>query len=490
MHKRALAHTLAKMLCLALVAVLVTGLDFSSTRLPRARAAPYVIYVKGDATGTGDGSSWGDAYTDLQLALNAAYSGDEVWVAAGTYRPSSGNDRTATFQMESGVALYGGFSGGERVRERRDWKAYVTILSGDIGTAGDNSDNSYHVVTGSEADETAVLDGFTVTGGNADGNLSEGYNLGAGMYNEHGSPTVANCTFDNNTAAWDGGGIYSYGHSDLTLTNCTFSANSAGWFGGGMFNWVSDPALVGCTFDTNSARRGGGMYNWVSDAILDDCTFTGNSAVEHGGGILNWIGHVTLARCIFEGNSAIEHGGGLYLLSGETILTNNVIASNEAGISGSALSAHASAAQVLHVTMAQNEGGDGSAVYLGGASTVALTNTILAGHTVGISVTAGNTCTLEGTLWYGNQQNLVGAGTILTGAVTVYGDPAFVAAGAGDYHVGPLSAAIDAGVDAGMRGDVDREIRPYQTPDLGADEYWPPGLLRRLYWPLALKGPP
>src|SRR5690606_26025359 len=116
-----------------------------------------------------------------------ASAGDEIWVAEGTYRPDAGagetaGDRAATFQLASGVEVYGGFAGGETDRDQRDWVANPTILSGDIGTAGVASDNSYHVVTGSGAAATAILDGFTITSGYAHAGVPN--DRGAGIFND------------------------------------------------------------------------------------------------------------------------------------------------------------------------------------------------------------------------------------------------------------------------------------------------------------------
>lgn len=140
-------------------------------------AAQPVRFVDNDAPLGGDGSSWATAYANLQDALtDAAASGGvvtEIWVAVGTYTPPGpGGDRAATFQLLSGVALYGGFVGTETLVSQRDPQANVAILSGDLdGNDGpnfaNNSENSFHVVTGSGTNATAVLDGFTFTGGNA-----------------------------------------------------------------------------------------------------------------------------------------------------------------------------------------------------------------------------------------------------------------------------------------------------------------------------------
>ena len=200
--------------------------------------------------------TWPGCYTDLQAALADATAGDEVWVAAGTYRPTDTTERSISFEMVGGVALYGGFVGGETSRDQRDWEANETVLSGDIGTPEDNSDNSYHVVRGAD---DAVLDGFIVTGGCADGEGEDSY--GGGMYNSHSSPTVTNCTLVGNSAGdaqyGGGGGMYNY-YAYPAVTNCRFIDN---WIndvdnggGGAMYNYCSSPRVVDCAFDYNSVE--------------------------------------------------------------------------------------------------------------------------------------------------------------------------------------------------------------------------------------------
>ena len=155
------------------------------------RIAPgAVIYVDADATPGGDGTSWANAYKYLQDALATTGFGDVIWVAEGSYRPDQDaasplgtNDRNATFKLTNDDALYGGFAGTETSPNQRNWQTNETILTGDIGTLGDNSDNSYHVVTAGMTWEAPILDGFTITGGNADEVLD---NDGGGMYIECG----------------------------------------------------------------------------------------------------------------------------------------------------------------------------------------------------------------------------------------------------------------------------------------------------------------
>jgi parallel beta-helix repeat protein len=316
---------------------------------------PAPIFVDVDATGANDGSSWADAYNSLQDGLaraNSSVKPVEIRVAQGIYRPGppgppeppipppppplptkSSNsqrvevifaDREATFMLKNGVAIKGGYAGaGEPDPNARDIELYESILSGDLnGNDGDENDslyllvdpcraeNSYHVVTGSGTDESAVLDGFTITASNANGSWSDRTNFGGGMFNVSGSPTITNCTFTKNLAR-DGGGMCNYDYSNPMLTNCTFRANLADRDGGGIANiYHSSPTLTNCTFSGNSARYGGGMDNIRSSPTLTDCAFSGNSASSNGGGISNWFySGPIVSNCTFSENSAGSGGG-------------------------------------------------------------------------------------------------------------------------------------------------------------------------------------
>jgi len=275
-----------------------------------ARAAG-TIYVDADATGAGDGSSWTDAYTDLQSALAVAVSGDEIWVAEGTYKP--GAARTDSFTLVAGVGLYGGFDGAESVRSARDWEDNVTTLSGDIA-----GDNVYHVVYSSGLTETAVLDGFTVTAGQA---VATGDTFhGGGMYNyDHSSPTVSNVIFTGNTAD-KGGGMANNLYSSPTVNNVIFTGNTAE-HGGGMANVTySTPTVNNVIFTGNTADyMGGGMYNWAGgNPTLNNVTFRGNNLTfaGQGGGISSGTSSPALNNCIVWSNEAEEiHGAATVVYS-------------------------------------------------------------------------------------------------------------------------------------------------------------------------------
>jgi len=262
-----------------------------ATMPAQSAGAVGVRYAKEFATGSGDCSSWTNACT-LQSALSGAVSGDEIWVKEGTHKPTGGTDREISFQLVSGVRVFGGFAGTENARSQRKPAANPTILSGDLtGNDGpgftNNGENSYHVVVGSETNSSAILDGFTISGGNANGSGTN--DRGGGMYNNYGSPSLKNVTLSNNSANMYGGGMDN-SNSSPNLTKVTFSGNSA-TYGGGMRNsFSSAPTLTNVTLSGNSATDGGGMDNYLSSPILTNVTLSGNSATGNGGGMYNYSG--------------------------------------------------------------------------------------------------------------------------------------------------------------------------------------------------------
>ena len=290
-----------------------------------------VVYVDADATGANDGTSWADAFTDLQAglalagpALAGAGESTQVWVAAGTYAPTLGRDPRATFVLRNGVVAYGGFAGTETSLEQRDPAVNVTVLSGDL-SANDAtaftspSDHVYHVVSAyGWVDDTAVLDGFAVTGGIADGDFWIGQGYGAGVYNHQGSPTLRNLTVTGNEAG-SGGGMYS-ALGAPTLDDVAFSANHATLNGGGLYVLSGAATLSDVLFESNTTTEGfgGGLASANPDDVepptptlsLSRVAFRGNVA-QFGGGFAARAGHITIRDSVFETNHASNMGGGM-----------------------------------------------------------------------------------------------------------------------------------------------------------------------------------
>lgn len=368
-----------------------------------------IIYVDDDADTGGDGTTWNTAYKYLQDALVAATSGDTIRVAQGTYQPDEdstypdGSDsRTATFQLISGVELYGGYAG---LGDTRDIELYPTILSGDLNENdgpdfANNDENSYHVVTGSGCDTTAVLDGFTITDGNANGDLN--HHNGAGMYNEFGSPKLTSCTFIGNSTAnniGSGGGMYN-DSSSPALAYCSFINNKA-MDGGGMINGNSNPILTNCIFTGNRARTfGGGMYNAQSSPTLTNCNFSDNTADYMGGGMSNRNqSNPNLTNCIFNANSATGSGsgGGMQnLVYSHPALANCIFINNDAQYGGGIYNRNNSSSNLINCTFSGNSAvSSGGAIFCLNSSNALLTNCILWDDGDEFRVVAGSTITVS-----------------------------------------------------------------------------------------------
>ncbi|MCP4607607.1 MAG: hypothetical protein GY845_02670 [Planctomycetes bacterium] len=356
------------------VKVILIALCLCSTAIGK------MIYVDTSAIGLNNGSSWTDAYNYLQDALADANTSEkpvEILIAQGIYKPDQGaatnlGDRSATFQLINGVVMYGGYPGIEDLNsDTRNIELYETILSGDLeGNDTDvnspedliynpaRADNSYQVVTGSDTDETAVLDGLTISGGNA--YIYTNRN-GAGMVIEYGSPWISYCTFINNSAQYFGGGIYNY-YSSPKIVNCNFIQNSAQDKGGGIYNYRSSPLLTNCTFSDNSADYGGGIHNSHGSPDLTGCTFIGNSS-RQGGGIYNDNCSSTHINCTFTQNSAEDEGGGIYSHDNKPNLTNCTFNENSAEYGGGAMSCNGGAPNIAKCKFIENSAHYGGGMY-------------------------------------------------------------------------------------------------------------------------------
>ncbi len=331
-------------------------------------------FVKPVPTGTGDGSTWMNASDDLQSMISASGVNDTIWVAQGTYRPTLGTDQNITFSLKNGVSIFGGFVGDESTLAARNWAMHNTILSGDIGIPGNTSDNSFHVISNSAIDSTALLDGFTITGG---GEAAVSFpTYGGGVYNDNASPTIINCLITSNYSFLNGGGMYNFNGSSPTITNCTFT-NNASRNGGAMYNQSSSPKLLNCTFQNNLGYRyTGGMYNSSSSINLTNCTFSSNS----GGGMYNNLSSSVLSNCSFISNfggGANQYGaGGLYSnTSSSAIVTNCIFISNSGSQGGGMQNGSSCQATLSNCIFNSNSGGlEGGGLWIYGASTTTVSN--------------------------------------------------------------------------------------------------------------------
>jgi predicted outer membrane repeat protein len=504
------------------VMLLLVGLVFALTQAVSVKAGPICRVDINSTAATPNGSTWSLAYSNLQVAL-ADLSCVEIWVAAGTYMP--GTSQTDTFQMESGVAIIGGFAGTETNLGERDWEANPTILSGDIGGIDDASDNSYHVVTADLVDTTGVLDGFTITKGNAN-EPTIIFDQGGGLYLNGGNPTLTNLIFTDNSALFEGGGMYII-NSEAVLSNVSFINNQTAESGGGIFNDGGDPTLDNIKFIDNYAFKsgggmssdggnpifnkvsfnenwangyGGGLYNVGGIAALTDVTFNGNNASggiagNSGGGMYNNNSNSNLINVTFIGNTTDGFGGGMTTESSIPTLTNVIFSGNTSNGSGGGIYNYSCSPNLTNVTFSANKAVYfGGGMYNDGGSSPILINSILWGNEVDNfpnQIQNGGSSSIP-TISYSDIQGSGGSGAWDSNLGTDGGgnidvNPFFMDPdgidgifGTSDdnLRLSPLSLAIDAGDPNNCpKTDLDSAVRPVDgdgngTPicDMGAYE--------------------
>lgn len=483
-----------------------------------------VIYVNAAATGANDGSSWTDAFADLQNALAAAQPTDEIWVAAGTYTPGRPDDAVSSFVLRSGVALYGGFAGDETTLPQRDWDAHPTILSGDVGhddvySGGAwyqgwniNTANSGHVVDGGGVDATAVLDGFTVTAGSTGPvGTPAGHPLmyGSGLYVVAGSPTVRHCTFTRNVAAFAAGGAIYCRDGAPSITHCRFVQNRVHLGNGGGIAVAGNavPTISDCEFSENrvtcesgSTGQGAGLSIGFLDAPLEvvvaRCTFSSNVAVTfyavggyeiaRGGGISNFGATLTVRDCVFHHNSA-NAGAGVQTWDSATIVNclfhDNIVYSHDYSGGGGdggygagicLYSFQPDVAAVVNCTVVNNAGGEGVGMQSLASAEFLVRNTIIWGNVANGQDVAARDAGIRGnySAWYSCIQDLLTPvpdddppdPTNYPGCIIVH--PQFMSAT--DFRLADASPCIDAGrnadVPAGVTTDLAGAPRFYDDP--------------------------
>ncbi|MSR44042.1 MAG: hypothetical protein EXS15_01615 [Phycisphaerales bacterium] len=302
-----------------------------------------VRYVDGAlTTGLNNGTSWVDAYygpAAVATAMNAAVSGDQVWVKAGTYKPTTTTTRTMWHTMKSGVGVYGGFAGGETLLTARNPLVNVTTLTGDLtgndtpGSATYMGENSYHVVMGSSVLNTAILDGFRIVGGYANVGSASNYDKGGGIIIlTNGNPTIRNCKFIGNRCTFGGGAGYIY-QAQATFTDCEFTDNVGGSYGGAFDTNSTTVKWERCIFTNNQAARAGAIESFgSSQTTITNCIFRLNKATTTNSGGAIWMGTtstVTVRDSTFVGNTTTAtSGGGFYNTSGTGSIANCIFWGN------------------------------------------------------------------------------------------------------------------------------------------------------------------
>jgi hypothetical protein len=274
-------------------------------------------YVNLAAPGADNGASWADAFTNLQSALSVAQSGDSVWIAQGTYYPTSSTDRMISFEPRSGVRIFGGFAGTENNLSQRDWEIHRTILSGDIGIPGDSTDNTNNIMAFGAVEEGTLLDGLTFQGGYSEGfviyDIYQREGCGGALYvnagDEEAYLVVQNCRFERNFARFKGGAVFVRASEDGSMA----------------------PQFLNCVFEYNSGNDGVAVYcNGFTDIErLPDfghCTFTQNKMLSNAP--LSIVRYITAAKddtlhfeeCIFEKHTGDYQGWrNIWITSGNHI---------------------------------------------------------------------------------------------------------------------------------------------------------------------------
>ena len=416
--------------------VLISGLALSSSlNLSTVTAAEKVIYVNNNAKGTNNGFSWQDAFIDLQNALDAATEGSEIWIAEGTYFPSKdskGNltpedPRAKTFQMKNELKILGGFPGDDQTADfgDRNVSGNKTILSGDLNKNNtiDDSD-AYHVFyhpQGTFLNPTAVLDGVTITGGNANSYQQTDNTNGGGIFNVRSHPKLNNVTVEKNFAQSSGGGIYNQS-SNMVFENGSIKGNHSN-SGAGLFNVEGNPVLTASTIENNIAvNSGGGIESRQGKPLLENVAIQSNNAGYSGGGLSTSDSEISLKSVKVIGNKA-KNGAGIYEEGSNFRMTGGEISSNTAKTngSGSGGGVYSSGwnANFEEVDITNNTADSGGGIYVGRGSSLytnirILNNTAI--HGAGVSIAGGSPQFINGKI--NNNSAEENGGGILTDAST------------------------------------------------------------------------
>lgn len=286
-----------------------------------------VIFVDRLAEGNNDGTSWADAYRDLNLALESIDSFSEVWVARGTYYPP--DVRSGSFVLPQGVSVIGGFAGNETELDQRDLSENPTILSGNIGSETHSADNSHHVLIPLNG---SLLDGFIIQDGNATENFNDDRGVGAGLWSEGTAFLIRNCKFANNWALQGGGGVW-LKEVNATFENCVFDGSGTGATGSGGAIWAIDSniSLLSCQFTQNQAAYWGGAVRSDEGALnISHSTFSKNQSITSNGAgaIFSNKSNLSISSSLFVSNYSTHEGGAILMTGGEGFILDSNFSDN------------------------------------------------------------------------------------------------------------------------------------------------------------------
>ncbi|MNJ90693.1 hypothetical protein D3C87_83300 [compost metagenome] len=422
---------------------------FTGGLLSKSYAATW--YVNLNATGANNGTSWTNAFTDLQTAIGASNFGDEIWVAAGTYKPTATTTRSISFTIKNGTKVYGGFIGTETLLSQRNSTANVTILSGAIGT-GTSTDNTYNVVYFSNVTSQTELDGFTIMEGYTSGGS------GSGIRSADSSPIIKNCKIIGNHADI-GGGLSHGGSGNITIQNCVFEGNVADSQGGAINIYVgTNNTISNCYIKSNQSNGLGGII----------CIAASSSAA------------VTISNSIIAGNSS--NSSGIYFNANALLNLYNCLLVGNYSTTTDLISTQTFSSvknnKIINCTIAHNNQGVTTGT---GNSTIALnaqsavTNSIIYGNNsiaqvLGTGLSMSNcimqtgTNNASGTNIYSYNPNFVSPGTFASAPFDTTGY---------NYRLKAISPAVNIGLNGSAIGtlDLDGNTRIQNTTvDLGAYE--------------------
>ncbi|WP_143592003.1 hypothetical protein [Tenacibaculum holothuriorum] len=342
-----------------------------------------IYYVNPDATGDNSGTSWENAFIDLQIAINSINENDILYVKSATYHPShlilSNDERSKTFFINKNIKIYGGFNGTETSLSQRNIETNPTILSGDFNDNDTDTDgngindfgrdeNAYSVVFTHNLSNSAVLDGFRIINGNANVDKSytfDGHTLrtknGAGMYNISSNITLKNLQFINNSASI-GGAMFNKGDCFIKIDNSIMRHNFAS-YGAGMYS--TDKSLITITnSEFYQNRFQGGVIMTVNYSVVKatNCNFYNNSGASGGAFYTRSGARVTLLNVKIHNNTMSSAGGAIYNANfSSTTMYNTLIYKNSADFGGAVFTSSNSYTNAINCTVygnrANKEGG-------------------------------------------------------------------------------------------------------------------------------------